>query len=76
MKDRIIEKLLYKIAALLVVCGVLACFLNSSGSYFGLHLILSGLITGVIAIFLYMKYENELEQKRTAMKEKKSLKKR
>lgn len=76
MKDRIIGKLLYKIAALLVVCGLLACFLNSSESYFGLHLILSGLITGVIAIFLYMKHENELEQKRAALKEKKSLKKR
>lgn len=76
MKDRNIEKLLYKIAALLVICGAVVRFLNLSDNYLGLHLILSGLITGVIAIFLYMKYENELEQKRTTLKEKQHLKKR
>ena len=75
MKDRSIEKLLYKIAALLVVCGILACFFPSSESYLGLHLILSGLITGVVAIFLYMKHENDMEQKRTVLKQKQQLRK-
>lgn len=76
MKDRNIEKLLYKLAALLVICGAVVSFLNLSDNYLGLHLILSGLITGVVAIFLYMKYENDLEQKRTMLKEKQQLKKR
>lgn len=76
MKDRNIEKLLYKIAVFLVICGAVVRFLNLSENYLGLHLILSGLITGVVAIFLYMKYENELEQKKAALKEKQQLKKR
>ena len=76
MKDRNIEKLLYKIAVLLVVCGAVVRFLHLSENYLGLHLILSGLITGVIAIFLYMKYENEQEQKRMSLKRKQQLKKR
>ena len=75
MKDRNIEKLLYKIAAILVVCGAVVRILGLSDNYLGLHLILSGLITGVIAIFLYMKYENEQEQKKVAMKDKQQLKK-
>ena len=75
MKDRSIEKLLYKIAALLVVCGAVVRILGLSENYLGLHLILSGLITGVIAIFMYMKYENEQEQKEIGMKEKQHLKK-
>lgn len=76
MKDRIIGKLLYKIATFLVVCGAVVRFLDLSENYLGLHLILSGLVTGVISIFLYMKHENELEQKRVALKEKQQLKKR
>ncbi|GAB3536968.1 hypothetical protein GCM10027443_28670 [Pontibacter brevis] len=69
MKDRNIEKLLYKLAAFLVICGAVVRFLHLSDNYLGLHLILSGLITGVVAIFMYMNHENELEQKRAASKE-------
>ncbi|MFD3003779.1 hypothetical protein ACFS7Z_25710 [Pontibacter toksunensis] len=75
MKDRHVEKLLYKIAAVLVVCGAVVRILGLSDNYLGLHLILSGLITGVIAIFLYIKYENEQEQNRAAMKDEQQLKK-
>ena len=76
MKERTIEKLLYKIAVLLVVCGAVVRFLHLSENYLGLHLILAGLITGVIAIFLYMKYENEMEHKKRALHEEQQLKKR
>lgn len=75
MKDRHIEMLLYKIAAFLIVCGAVVRILGLSDDYLGLHLILSGLITGVIAIFMYMKYENEQEQKKVAMKDQQQLKK-
>lgn len=75
MKDRNIEKLLYKIAAVLVVCGAVVRILGLSDNYLGLHLVLSGLITGVVAIFLYMKYENEQEQKKVDVKDEQQLKK-
>ena len=62
MKDRNLEKLLYKVAALLVLSGITIWLFVLPENFLGLYLILSGLITGVVAIFLHMKYMNELEE--------------
>ena len=62
MKDRNFEKLLYKLAALLVLSGIIIRLFILPENLLGLYLTLSGLITGVVAIFLHMKYVNVLEQ--------------
>ncbi|MDX5421915.1 MAG: hypothetical protein LPK07_06800 [Hymenobacteraceae bacterium] len=69
MKQRTIEKLLYKIAALLVVSGAVIRILHLSDNYLGLYLMLAGHILGIIAIFMYMKYVNNLEQKNKHLEE-------
>lgn len=68
MKDRIVEKLLYKIAVLLVICGAFIRFLELSENYLGLYLILAGHVLGVVGIFMYMGYVNNMEQKQEAIK--------
>ncbi|PRY13713.1 hypothetical protein CLV24_10583 [Pontibacter ummariensis] len=70
MQLRTIEKLLYKIAVLLVILGAVVRFLHLSENYLGLYLILAGHIAGVVAIFLYMKYVNDMERKKQALKQK------
>ena len=75
MKDRNFEKLLYKLAALLVLSGIIIRLFILPENLLGLYLTLSGLITGVVAIFLHMKYVNELEQKQAHIKEERHLKK-
>ena len=75
MKDRNFEKLLYKLAALLVLSGIIIRLFILPENLLGLYLTLSGLITGVVAIFLHMKYVNELEQKQAHIKEEHHLKK-
>lgn len=62
MKPRTIEKLLYKIAAILVVAGAVIRILHLSATGLGLYLILAGHLAGVAAILLYMKYVNSLEE--------------
>ncbi|GAA4442377.1 hypothetical protein GCM10023188_42010 [Pontibacter saemangeumensis] len=74
MKDRNVEKLLYKVAAVLVLSGIVIRLFILPENFLGLYLTLSGLITGVAAIFLHMKYINELEQKEPPL-EKEQLKK-
>jgi nitrate/nitrite transporter NarK len=70
MKDSNFEKLLYKMAALLVVCGAVVRFLDLSDNYLGLHLILAGLIIGAAAIFVQMWHQNQSERrKHTNLKE-------
>lgn len=69
MKDRNLEKMLYKVAALLVLSGIAVWLFVLPENLLGLYLILSGLITGVVAIFLHMKYMNELEQQQAHIKE-------
>jgi nitrate/nitrite transporter NarK len=66
MKDSKFEKLLYKMAALLVVFGAVVRFLNLSDNYLGLHLILAGLIIGAAAIFVQMWHQNQSEQQKHA----------
>ncbi|ARS36427.1 hypothetical protein [Pontibacter actiniarum] len=68
MKDRTIEKLLYKAAALLVICGTLVRILQLSDNYLGLYLMLAGLVLGATGIFRHMGYINSLEQRQKAMK--------
>ena len=75
MKDRNFEKLLYKLAALLVLSGIIIRLFILPENLLGLYLTLSGLITGVVAIFLHMKYVNELEQKQAHINEERHLKK-
>jgi uncharacterized membrane protein YidH (DUF202 family) len=62
MKDRTIEKILYKIAALLAVVGIVLRILQPTDNYLGLYLILAGHILGVAGILMYMKHINEMEQ--------------
>ncbi|MCX2739566.1 hypothetical protein [Pontibacter anaerobius] len=69
MKDRTIEKMLYKIAALLAVIGIVLRMLLPSENYLGLYLILAGHILGVAGIFMYMKHTNEMEHEQRAMQE-------
>ena len=69
MKDRNFEKLLYKLAALLGLSGIIIRLFILPENLLGLYLTLSGLITGVVAIFLHMKYMNELEQQQAHIKE-------
>ena len=75
MKDRNLEKMLYKVAALLVLSGIAVWLFVLPENLLGLYLILSGLIMGVVAIFLHMKYVNELEQKQAHINEERHLKK-
>lgn len=70
MKPRTIDKQLYKLAALLVVVGAVEWILNFSDSHLGLHLILAGHLIGITAIFIYMKYVNDLERNNQTAKEK------
>ena len=70
MKDRNFEKMLYKLAALLVLSGIAIRLFILPDNLLGLYLTLSGLITGVAAIFLHMKHINELEQQQASLKEK------
>jgi len=70
MKDRNIEKLLYKLAALLVVCGAAVRMLDVAENQLGFHLILCGLMTGLVAIMLHMKYVNDLEHRKIPPKDK------
>ena len=74
MKDRNAEKLLYKVAAVLVLSGIAIRLFILPDNFLGLYLTLSGLITGVAAIFLHMKYINELEHRESPL-EKEHLKK-
>lgn len=69
MKDRTIEKMLYKIAALFAVVGIILRMLQPSDNYLGLYLILAGHIMGVVGIFVYMKHINDIEQEQKAMQE-------
>lgn len=69
MKDRNFEKLLYKVATLLVLSGIAIRLFILPENLLGLYLILSGLITGVAAIFLHMRYINETEQEKAHLKE-------
>ncbi|AKD02249.1 hypothetical protein POKO110462_07555 [Pontibacter korlensis] len=62
MIDRTIEKMLYKIAALLAIVGIVLRMLQPSDNYQGLYLILAGHILGVIGILIYMKRTNDMEQ--------------
>ena len=75
MKDSNFEKLLYKIAALLVACGAVVRFLDLSDNYLGLHLILAGLIIGAAAIFVQMWHQNQAEQRKHAELKDRHLKK-
>lgn len=69
MKDRTIEKLLYKLGVLLVICGAAIRLLQLSENYLGLYLVLAGHVLGVVGIFIYMKHVNDREQERQAMQE-------
>ncbi|WP_299756568.1 hypothetical protein [uncultured Pontibacter sp.] len=69
MKDRTIEKMLYKIAALFAVVGIILRMLQPSDNYLGLYLILVGHIMGVVGIFVYMKHINDIEQEQKAMQQ-------
>lgn len=70
MKPRTVEKQLYKVAALLVIIGAVERMMSLSEGYLGLYLILAGHVVGVTAIFMYMKYVNDMEQESQALKEK------
>ncbi|MCJ8167290.1 hypothetical protein MKJ04_20790 [Pontibacter sp. E15-1] len=70
MKDRNLEKLFYKLATLLVACGIAVRFFDLSENMLGLHMILSGLLAGLVAILLHMRHANEMEQKKSAPQEK------
>ncbi|MHA6246964.1 hypothetical protein ACXYMU_03435 [Pontibacter sp. CAU 1760] len=70
MKDENLEKLFYAIAALLVVSGVVIRILALSENQLGLHLILSGLLAGVVAILMHMKRVNESEQQHADLESK------
>ncbi|OKL42005.1 hypothetical protein [Pontibacter flavimaris] len=69
MKNRTIEKMLYKAAALLAVVGIVLRLLQPAENYLGLYLILAGHILGVAGILMYMKYANEIEQERQTTRE-------
>ncbi|WP_276499012.1 hypothetical protein [Pontibacter litorisediminis] len=62
MKNRTLEKVLYKVAALLALVGIVLWAVQPEGDYLGLYLILGGHILGVAGILLYMKHSNEMEQ--------------
>ena len=70
MKDRNVEKLLYKVATLLVLAGIAIRLFVLPENLLGLYLILSGLMTGVAAIFLHMRHINETEQEKAHSGEK------
>lgn len=67
MKDRTIEKMLYKFAALLAVVGIILRVLQPADNYLGLYLILAGHILGVAGILMYMKHINEMEQEQESL---------
>ncbi|WP_266202957.1 hypothetical protein [Pontibacter kalidii] len=69
MRNRTIEKMLYKFAALLAVVGIVLRLLQPSDNYLGLYLILAGHILGVAGILMYMKYATEIEQEQKTMQE-------
>ncbi|WP_439880282.1 hypothetical protein ACSX1A_14090 [Pontibacter sp. MBLB2868] len=69
MRTRTIEKLLYKIAAFLVLIGAIIRIMHLSENNLGLYLILAGHVAGVAAIFMYMKYVNDMEQQKHVSKE-------
>lgn len=68
MKEINLEKLLYSISVLLVASGLTVRVLELSDNLLGLHLILSGLLVGLVAILMQMKRVHDLEQKETNMK--------
>ncbi|PTX12232.1 hypothetical protein C8N40_11430 [Pontibacter mucosus] len=62
MQNRTVEKMLYKVAALLAIVGIILRLTQPSENYLGLYFILGGHILGVAGILLYMKHANETEQ--------------
>jgi hypothetical protein len=69
MRTRKVEKLLYKVAALLVVAGAIIRIFHLSNTGLGLYLILAGHVAGITAIFMYMKYVNDKEYERQRLQE-------
>lgn len=67
MKDRVIEKMLYRVAALLAIVGIGLRMVQPSDNYLGLYLILAGHILGVAGILMYMKHANDKEHAQQSM---------
>ncbi|TPE44087.1 hypothetical protein [Pontibacter mangrovi] len=69
MKEKNIERLLYKLAALLAVVGIALCVLQPSDNYLGLYFILAGHILGAAGIIAHMKRTNDLEHERRTVQQ-------